>query len=771
MTTETITWHWIFPGGTWGFLAISLLVVTLVWLAYARTLRRLSPGWRVVLTVMRSLMLILLLTCLAMPQRIDTKTFKRDLHRPIAVVVDASGSMVRPDARKQTRLDLAQQALARIWDASGQMKLFTFADKLQPLATPEALKGMSDPQRETHLLSSLRQVLYAAPQGGWGAVVAFTDGNDTTSETSDETGRHYREGQTPLILAATQSDLQQPDAIHLAAVTVPPVNTVGTDYPLDVFVQSETNTSHEVTVRVLQNNQSVMESAMTVSPGTHTQKHTFHFTEQTPGPRDYQVQLFDEGKTEPADQMVLCTLIVDKQKVRALYYSGSLSVEYRFVRAALAQNPSIELEGAVRVNATALRRQVLYGNGSRTSQDAENFPKTVEALNQYDVIVLADLLPSQLDEQQVNALLEYVKSGGGLIFLVSNSVVASDFSGSPLEQLLPVIFEPKEPDAASAQPSGASRLLQQLNDLASSSDNHDPDQPDTTDRSSVVHLVKMDFTPDGRSVLGALGSQSDEAAPMFREYAAVQRAKPGAIIAAQHPDDADAWGKRPLLAMQHFGEGRSAVLATDSIWRWQLGLPSSSHAYGKLWQQMMLWVAHQGAAAPEIELASSCANQGDKVPVKVKLPPRFPSVDPSRVILQARLPDGSAHALPLNPGIHPGTYDGSVTAEATPWVRLEATVEGLNPGAAMLNVRSHHFSPEEEHLAVDLPALQRLAAAAGGQVVNAASLRQIPTQAIPTEEATTEKKVDDLWNNSTVLAFVLGFFCVELVLRRRLKLL
>ena len=46
-----------------------------------------------------------------------------------------------------------------------------------------------------------------------------------------------------------------------------------------------------------------------------------------------------------------------------------------------------------------------------------------------------------------------------------------------------------------------------------------------------------------------------------------------------------------LLARQQIGEGFTAVLATDLLWRWKMSLPSGSHAVETFWQQLLLSLA------------------------------------------------------------------------------------------------------------------------------------------------------------------------------------
>ena len=765
--TDTISWHWSFPGGIAGLLVALVLTVALVGFAYSRTLRLLRPGWRWTLVVLRSVLLIGLIACLASPQKIQTRSSHHQSKKPVAVLVDTSGSMVRPDAHGVTRLALAQQALARIWDPS--MKLYRFGEKLLPLPNPAALAADSHPQTETHLMGSLENLLALQPQGGWGAVVVLTDGNDTTATPAEPTGRRFRDCQIPLLLAATQTDLQQADVVHLAEVSLPPSSVVHTQYPLDVLIRSETVTPRRVTIRVLQNSQPVAETPLTISPGPHTQKVTFRFTQNTTGPQDYQVQLLPENATAPADNFYATTRIVNRPEIGVLYFAGALNIEYRFLHAAFTENPSIKIEAAVHVSASALRHQLLFGSETRAHFEGGSFPRTVEELNPYKVIVLADVLPAQLDQDQTRALLEYVKDGGGVIFLVANTVVASDFSNSDLEQLLPVVFEPKatgESGSASAEETAAAALKQELQNLG-----YESSGDSGADHNSVSPLVQMNFTPDGRAVLGNLGAQPDERAPKFRDYAAVQRAKPGAIVAAEHPSDSNSWGRRPLLAMQHFGQGRSAVLATDSIWRWQLSLPSTSHAYQRLWQQMLFWVANQDGNIPKIDLAAPSAKLGEKVLVTVTVPNLPAAANAGTPTLTAFATDEVPQVVPLRAGLKGGTYTGEVAATAGPWLRLEAALPGMETGRAILNIRSDQTSVEDEHLTPDMASLHRLAEAAGGRVVEAANLGALPDLGVNTNETVTERKVTDLWDNGLVFMPLLGLFCIEMLLRRRLKLL
>ncbi len=82
--------------------------------------------------------------------------------------------------------------------------------------------------------------------------------------------------------------------------------------------------------------------------------------------------------------------------------------------------------------------------GSKSwSQSWSGFPTTPEALFKHDVIVLCDVEASALTLRQKHMLSEYVRRGGGLVFMGGHKTLErGNFAGSLLEELLPVSLQP-----------------------------------------------------------------------------------------------------------------------------------------------------------------------------------------------------------------------------------------------------------------------------------------------------------------------------------------
>lgn len=69
------------------------------------------------------------------------------------------------------------------------------------------------------------------------------------------------------------------------------------------------------------------------------------------------------------------------------------------------------------------------------------FPVEQSALSAYDLVVLSDWPAPSLGGDQIDLLDDFIRRGGGLIFVGGSSVGTRSWHGSPLEKLLPVEFD------------------------------------------------------------------------------------------------------------------------------------------------------------------------------------------------------------------------------------------------------------------------------------------------------------------------------------------
>ena len=162
--------------------------IALAFQFYRHTLRALTWRQRVIFATLRCGFLLSLLLCLAGPARVERVYDADQDARPLAVIVDRSGSMNVADSLGTTRVSHA----LRVWkkveaDAIRSFPSLRYFHFSQSLATsPDletAMTALLMPGDEYASLADFRSTRRSsdAPPGGYGGgIVCLTDGLDTT---------------------------------------------------------------------------------------------------------------------------------------------------------------------------------------------------------------------------------------------------------------------------------------------------------------------------------------------------------------------------------------------------------------------------------------------------------------------------------------------------------------------------------------------------------------------------------------------------------------
>ncbi|MCM3659770.1 glutamine amidotransferase [Georgenia satyanarayanai] len=196
----------------------------------------------------------------------------------------------------------------------------------------------------------------------------------------------------------------------------------------------------------------------------------------------------------------------------------------------------------------------------RSHDVAELFPLTLEALDEYDVVILSDiganslLLPPQVFAQgrpapnRLKLLREWVRGGGGLMmaggYLSFQGFQAkANYAGSPLEDVLPVTIH-RYDDRVEA-PEGVTGVL-----------------------SGVAHPIT-----DGL----------DETWPILLGYQSLVAKDEATVLATIESE--------PLLAVVEVGEGRTVAFASDISPHWAPEEFMGWAGYGPLFDRCVRWLA------------------------------------------------------------------------------------------------------------------------------------------------------------------------------------
>jgi uncharacterized membrane protein len=735
------------PGANEMILAAGLLIgLAIVAISYRFILVAIAPSHRIVLCLLRFALWLTLFFILAAPTRIE-RTYDRPAStRSLAVLIDRSGSMTAADNRQQRRLDDALLQWHRLEPAAlktfGPVKAFAFAQGMTPVRAPTDSAAL--PDGRTDLFASLQDALARAPAGGWGGIVALTDGLDTSGVEAAEalraTARAALTAGTPLFFVIGRNRAIAPPFFHLRELNVPSQTTPHSLIRIEAIFESYQTTSSNLPVEFKVGGKVHPATSLRLEAGRHLATWSAESPAESPGTIEFELRV----GTEVARAEVRVEAPSSK---RVLYHQGRLDWGYRLLTDILKRNDAFSFTpvfdfpnaGAV-LPPGALPRM----------------PLSVQDLQPFGIIVLANVAAQQIQPAQQAALAAWVNDGGILLFLASDDDMTRGFAGSELEKILPVTFVHTGNNFETPTDSPRAAVSVPLPQDRRSGSSHAPSKP--------ANLVSFtwEMTTRVREIFAQTpeGGLADET-PHFSAFAHVAAAKPGAEVLARHPTENGPDGRGAiLLAAQSYGRGKSVILATDTLWRWKLSQSSKARGVELFWGNLLAWLMrdrdpgfyfdHPPFRSPvNRDVSLRVAGAGTK-PLQVEA-----SLDNRRIALKELPAENGSRLFLWNPP-SVGLWQVSARDDDGHGARTWLTAEQPQKPSELFG------GPPNEDL------LRSLAAQTSGAVLNDVppAWRQEPAPA----QLLTERR-QPLWHRPWIFGLLLGLYGLELFLRRKWKLL
>ena len=725
-----------------------------------------GPGVRVGLALLRLLALAILVVCLLDPHRVERIPHPRRVR--LAVLQDTSRSMAAADV-PGGRLDAARAWLEQVKPgfASGvELVPFSFDEAMRPWTN-----GAASPSGPASAIASALDAIGAdrsdAPLTG---VLLLSDGIDTTMRPPEEAARRLGRRGIPIhaVVTGTTNELQD-----IVVESVQVRRTAANDAPTRVRldVRSPGFARRDVQVQVRRGGDVIATRAARLTG--QPQALDIEFT-----PRGSGFQVFDvgiaplEGEWLAANNRRRFGLDVVDPKLRVLYMEGtpqqnsSPQPEWKYLKDALQSDKRIVVK--------VLYRQ--FGNNGQmlntvdadpdtgerawpVEHPTEGFPKTLEGLLEYDVVIHSDIKRESFSEEQLSHVAALVEQhGGGFVMIGGNSAFGrGGYHQTVLDRIIPLAME------------GA--------------------------YDSEARPIRLQVRPDAWShPLIAFGGSAQETRriwtakfPTLYGFNRVERAKPAATVLAQGLDD-DAI----LLAVQQAGRGRTMAFTSDTTRSWGRdfetlwGEPQrgngevtedncDSRYYRAFWVNAVRWLAAGKAARTnppvQLELSQGQGSPGDPLDVVVRVldAQRRPvsAADVSLALVHAAGSNvvGRAAYDPARQ-VHRARID--FPAAGTHVLVATATVAGRPLGSDKQLLVSETVDREMADLRARPDAMAAIARASGGLLLDvrtnppagvARILADVPPPAV-------ELRRHPLWDRWPWLAAVLGLLCVEWSIRR-----
>lgn len=749
-TIETFAWEF------WGPLAgIPLLLAFLflflsfigssvvIWWSYRNTLRRLSPQRRWTLTTLRILALATLLFCLANPTRVD-RTYLSEKESPKAILlIDHSASMTTADNRGQTRLDDA----ARTWrafanqasDRFGEIITYHFDTDLRNVPDSELYPEQTPGPANTQLLAALESILDTEKPE---AVFVITDGLDTNGSQRSETLASISQSTVPISFITGENRIAREKALTLREFDSPAEVLRDTAFPVQWVIEARLPENRRLPITLQVDDQTVMTRELSLATGYNLLPLSTTVASGQPGERVLTLTIGDGRESKTFRRIVS---VGSQLSTRVLYYQGTPDWGFRFTKEIFAREPSIELTSVFKPTD---EMTVISGQ-----DEVDELPVQSQALTGFDVVLLSQVPARQLTPARQEALREYVRQGGGLLLLLSDAEQAKALSQSTLETILPVFLEDAD------QPSkGGDTLQSQLRQLRQ------------TGSGKAIKLNPFSIVESSPyAYIFNDEETSEQVIPRFFTAAPIFRIKAGANILAQHPSVKDSAGRSGiLLAIQRFGAGHTAVLATDSLWRWKLAEPSDSKAPEQFWQQLLHAVAGAGMDSDALHFVRPPVEVSVGSPLSLTLA-GGPSLHDSVKVI-ATSPEQAVYTLTSLKKDHTGVREISWTPQTPGEWTISASTADTKTRQFITVLPPVEPKPDRVHENVDYNLLRSLASATGGDMLEIGSK---PGWMNRTDDGPTildERRIP-LWSIWPIFLLAATLYIFELILRRSWKLL
>ena len=751
----------LWPGGApaaWN-LGLATLAVALIVFVYRREgSRRPTRG---LLAALRLTLFAVVLVLLNRPT--VTLTQARVEPSVLAIAIDDSLSMRVADVgsgdRLQPRLDAVtkvlsadQAALVRKLAGTHQLKFYRFdADAAAvETSTTRPVPPIEPRGQSTRVAESVRSILRDLQGRRLAGVVVFTDGRDmpqaAASAAAIDAVKDYGTAVYPIPVGSGDA----PRNIELQQVSVEDVVFAKEIANIRATVRVTGSTRptvvrllDKVTGRpVLDADGKPVQQTFTPTNGTAGEVDLL-FTPAEPGVRQLIVAADAQpGEIDTDDNARDVRVTVLDSKINVLFVDGYPRWDYRYLKNTLIRDKTVDVS-CLLMSADANFRQ----EGDRP---ITRFPDSPGEMLDYDVILIGDVDPRQLSDNQTQLIADFVARRGGGFGMVAGPLYSpAAWKGTPVEAVLPVDITKSVTEEWGTSASTIGEAF----------------RPVVTKAGLESGLFR--FRADRAENDAFL---KNEWQPLFW-YAKGLTPKPGVgEVLAEHPTDKTPDGRpMPILVAGRYGAGRTMFLGVDDSWRWRFY--TGEHTFDTFWVQQLRYLA-RGRKLGQRRLTLIAGRSVYELGQQIRLTLRV--IDPQLLTqlppqLRVELTDADGRVVRQEPMVRQDngdTYLGSFSADRVG--KFTVKLPSPAPGVEDLTVPVEVAVPKLELSSpqVDRVALTRLAGETGGRVIELAdAARQLPL--IPSAERRVPVvSQQPIWTAPLALAAFAVVLTLEWVLRK-----
>jgi len=721
-------------------LAAAMILILAVWLIVLFQRQRRSRSLKQTVLLIFPKVLIVLLIILAYFDPVRSVVQRPNRDRKIMVLVDTSSSMDCMDESQISRVERAEGLTRNLAEELRSFVDFENLDFEVEVHSTKDAKQATEQIRGTDLGKCLVTIADKADGANYDSAILLTDGGDEVIQSP-------KLPNVPLYITGIGSSPDSWNDLAVTEVTSPKLVEQGGNFEVSADILARFASRDfaakvsvaQVKLEEKQQDQWQVRGSEFVRLDNPRARAKFSLqAPPEPGTNEYRItaQNFD-GELSNLNNVRNFSVEVRKETLHVLFFAQELGWDFSMIRKELARDPLVELTALFRISE---QRFIVQGTRQKGDEQLEaGFPSSKEILDLYKCIIVGSFGASQWQQNQLNALLEYVRDGGAVVFLGGeNSFGSGGYDRTIIEPLFPWRIS----KARSEFQIGRFDVTVPASALSNS---------------IIEETTRIVSQSDSVSVesLNVEGPLKDGAVTLLEASTA------GRYV--------------PLVSMQRYGQGQTMAVATNTLWKWCRASDELNEAYRYLWQQtvknMTSW--EEGQRFLAIKWDRQQYNPGENASATIRIAGRH---DADKLRLAAEMEvEGKSIPVTVEPMMGQGnTFKAEMNLARSARYRFELQAF---LGEQMLEFYEKTIVVgtrlnEGANLEVDHAFLNNLAAQAGGRYFRENEFenligtlrRRILNRAVSMEIPIIEDKY------IYILIFI-GILILEWLIRRRMNLL
>jgi hypothetical protein len=729
--------------GAWPKWVLYVLVLAtaagLAWLIRARLPQAAAPirNWRAgVIWFLQFFLATLVLVLLWQPA--ITVAELKPQQNIIVVLVDDSRSMAIADQgsprEAQAEKVLESGTLTEL-QRKFQTRLYRLDTRLTRIADTKELQA-PPVAPATRIGDSLKQFAAETADLPVGAVVLLSDGSDNSGGIDPDAISALRNRRIPVHTVGFGLE-QIPNDVEINDAIVAPRALADSRLAARVSFHQRGYAGRKSTLTVRDGDKVLASRDITFASDDKIQSESLLFNAGSAGAKTLQFSIEPvSGEQNRTNNAVTRLVNVESGKRRILYVEGEPRWEYKFIRRAEDDDRIVQVVSMLRTTENKIYRQ-----GIKDPKElADGFPARAEDLFDYQGLIFGSVEAGYFTLPQQELIREFVdRRGGGALFLGGRFALADGgWAGSNLADLLPVVLPSgkntfhRDPATVGLTQPGADSIITRLID--------DPVK-------NIERWKKL---------------------PYLMDYQDPGTPKPGAAVLAEM----NAHGRKmPFLTTENYGRGRTAIVASGGVWRWQMSQSLGDTTHDMFWRQLLRWLVNDSPG----QIVATVPNQMlfDDGRIHLSADIRDKSFQPAPdAHVQAHIlgPNGTSASLEMSPVPDaPGQFQADWNADKPGSYVTEVVARrgDQEVGRDVLTFQRMDGVAENFHTEQNRELLEKLSAQTGGRYWRPAELKSLPAEIPYSDAGITMRETKELWDMPAIFLLLVMLRVSEWLLRRK----